>query len=186
MVSRARTASGSISKAGVLAKRWGARHASLAAVLACCVVGGLGCSAGPGAQAAARGSAGATLVLKPAKGASTLTPTWSVTSACPGRFEKSAVLYELNTDGSIGSIISPVTPNVTAPFSGTLLTQVRKLFSLGTNVTPGGTSKWEVSCAAGVGGTGAQKVLASTYVTLSANGLSFTTSGTPPTGSLAP
>jgi len=95
-------------------------------------------------------------------------------------------VYELNTDGSIGSIIAPVAPNVTAPFRGTVLVQVRKLFSLGTNVPPGGTSKWEVSCAAGIGGTGAQKILASIYVTLSANGSSYTSSGTRPTGSPAP
>jgi hypothetical protein len=164
----------------------GAGRAWLAAVLACCVVGGLGCSAGPGAQAASGGSASATLLLKPARGASTLTPTWSVTAACPGRFQKAAILYELNTDGSIGSSISPVIPDVTTPFSGTLLTQVRKLFALGTNVPPGGTSKWEVACAAGPASTGAQKVLASTYVTLSANGSSYTASVTPPAGSAPP
>jgi hypothetical protein len=95
------------------------------------------------------------------------------------------VLYELNTDGSIGSIISPVIPNVTAPFRGTVLVQVRKLFSLGTNIQPGGTSKWEVSCSAGIGGTGAQKILAWIYVNLSANGSSYTTRGTPPNGSAA-
>jgi hypothetical protein len=158
----------------------------LAAVLASCVVGGLGCSAGSGAQAATGGASATEVILKPAGGASGLKPTWSVVTACPPGFQGSAILYALNTDGTIGSSISPVVPHVTAAFSGTVLGSVKKLFALGTDVRPGGTSKWEVACAAGIGSAGKQKITQSIYVTLSADGKSYTSSVTPASGTTSP
>jgi hypothetical protein len=122
------------------------------------------------------------VILKPAHGASTLLPTWSVTEACPTDYQGSAVLYTLNSDGSIGSIMSPIVPHVAAPFGGTVLVSVEKTFALGTNIKPGGTSRWVVGCDAGIGGTGKEKLTQSVYVTLSADGKSFTSSFTPPGG----
>jgi hypothetical protein len=128
------------------------------------------------AAQAVTGTQPGSLSLKPASGATTLTPTWSTTTACPAGYQTSAVLYALNTNGSIGSSISPTVSNVTSAFSGTLLGPVGKLFSLGTNVRNGGTSKWVVACSAGRGGTGKTTYVQSATVTLSADGRSYTSS----------
>jgi len=122
------------------------------------------------------------VILKPTHGVSTLKPTWSVTQACPTGYQGSGVLYTLNSDGSIGSIMSPVVPHVTSPFGGTVLVNVEKTFALGTNIKPGGTSRWIVGCDAGIGATGKEKLTQSVYVTLSADGKSFTSSFSPPAG----
>lgn len=128
------------------------------------------------AAQAVTGSGPGQLALNPASGATTLTPTWSTTTACPAGYQTSAVLYALNTNGSIGSSISPTVANVTVPFSGTLLGPVGKLFSLGTNVKNGGTSQWVVACSTGRGGTGKTTYVQSEKVTLSADGKSYTSS----------
>jgi hypothetical protein len=128
------------------------------------------------AAQAVTGTGPGQLALNPASGATTLTPTWSTTTACPVGYQTSAVLYELNTNGSIGSSISPTVSNVTSPFSGTLLGPVGKLISLGTNVKNGGTSQWVVACSTGRGGTGKTTYVQSEKVTLSADGKSYTSS----------
>jgi hypothetical protein len=128
------------------------------------------------AAQAVTGTQPGNLSLNPASGATTLTPTWSTTTACPAGYQTSAELFELNTDGSIGSIISPTLANVTAPFSGTLLGPVGKLLSLATNVKNGEMSKWVVGCFAGRGGTGKTTYVQSDNVTLSADGKSYTSS----------
>jgi hypothetical protein len=134
------------------------------------------------AAQAVTGSGPGQLVLNPASGATSLTPTWSTTTACPSGFQTSAVLFALNSDGSVGSSISPTVAAPTAPFSGTLLGNIGSLISLGTNVTAGGTSQFVVGCFAGAGGTGAESLVQSTFVTLSANGTSYTSSATAPAG----
>lgn len=114
------------------------------------------------------------LTLDPAGGAATLTPAWS-TSGCPSGYQGSAVLFELNTDGSIASSISGTVYSVTAPFSGMLDGPVGQLITLGSDVRAGGTSTWVVGCFAGIAGTGARQLVQSTDVHLSADGSSFTT-----------
>jgi hypothetical protein len=118
------------------------------------------------------------LTLSPASGLVSTTPTWSTSTACPSGFQGSAVLDELNTDGSIALAISPTVANVTSPFSGTLLAgaTVGNLLA-DSNVTDGGTVEWVVACSAGAGGTGTTYVQA-TDVTLSPDGSSYTTSCT--------
>jgi len=106
-----------------------------------------------------------------------MTPTWSA-SACPSGYQGSAVLLELNIDGTIASSISATVYHVTAPFSGTLDGPVGKLITLGSNVPAGGTSRWVVACFAGVGGTGAQKLVQSVAVHLAADGSTFTSTRT--------
>jgi hypothetical protein len=58
------------------------------------------------AQVPAFGDQLGNLMLSPAAGPVSSTPTWS-TTACPLGFQGSAVLEELNTDGSIAAAISP-------------------------------------------------------------------------------
>ncbi len=114
------------------------------------------------------------LTLDPAGGAATLTPVWS-TNACPSGYQGSAVLFELNADGSIASSISGTVYSVTAPFGGTLDGPVGQLITLGSDVQPGGTSTWVVGCFAGIAGTGARQLVQSTDVHLSADGSSYIT-----------
>jgi hypothetical protein len=134
------------------------------------------------APASSGGGKPAGLALTPASGATTATPTWATTKGCPSSYQGSAQLFELNTDGTVGSIISPTVPNVASPFGGTLLATVGRAISLGSDVTPGGTIRWVVACAAGPGGTEAKTYLDSIYVTLSADGSSYTSSASPPSG----
>src|SRR5262249_45198826 len=77
---------------------------------------------------AAVGSQPGNLQLTPPSGSDTSTPTWSTTTACPTGFQGSAVLFALNTDGSVGSQIGVGTQTaVTAPFGGALLGNVAAL-----------------------------------------------------------
>jgi hypothetical protein len=125
------------------------------------------------------------LTLNPASGAVTLTPTWSTNSACPTGFQTSADLYVLNTDGSIGSVASPTVASPTAAFSGTLLTDVAQTLSLGTNVGNGQTSQWVVACWSGAGGTGNVSYDQATFVTLSSDGTTYSSSASGPAGPTA-
>jgi hypothetical protein len=149
------------------------------------LLGALGLTAGAGlltatAALAVTGSEPGHLSFHPAAGATSLTPTWSTTDGCPAGFRVSAVLYALNADGSVGTSASPTVANVTSAFSGSLLGRIGQIFSLGTNVRSGGTSEFVVACSTGRGGTGNKTYVQAEWVTLSANGSTYTTSSTPP------
>jgi hypothetical protein len=118
---------------------------------------------------------GDNLSLTTASGAAKLEPRWYTQDGCPSGFQGSAVLDELNADGSIGRSISPVVTGVSAPFGGTLLGTVGQLITQGTDVGDGGTSEWVVACFAGPGATGNVDYLQWIDVTLSGNGQSFWT-----------
>jgi hypothetical protein len=123
---------------------------------------------------------GVNACLIPPSGATSLTPGWATTTYCPAAYLFSAALYTLNSDGSLGTRISPVvTTNVGAPFSGTLLGDVAQDIS-GTGVTDGETDVFEVVCFGPLGAAGEGDDIGSIYVTLSADGSSYTSSGTPP------
>ena len=119
------------------------------------------------------------ICLFPPSGATSLTPTWVLRGFCPAAYLFSAALYTLNADGSLGSLISPVVGNVGGPFGGTLLGDVAQDMS-GTGVTDGETDKWVVVCFGPHGPIGGGDQDGSVYVTLSADGSSFTSSDTPP------
>jgi hypothetical protein len=148
------------------------------------LLGALGLTAGAGlltatAALAVTQTQPGNLIFHPPSGATTLTPTWSTTDGCPTGFQVSAVLYAMNADGSIGSSASPTVANVTSAFSGSLLGTIGKIISLGTNVRGGGTSEFVVACSTGPGGTGNKTYVQAEWVTLSANGSTYTTSSRP-------
>ncbi|HEX4656834.1 MAG TPA: hypothetical protein VH307_05585 [Streptosporangiaceae bacterium] len=150
------------------------------------LLGALGLTAGAGlltatAALAVTGTQPGNLSFHPPSGATTLTPTWSTTDGCPPGFQVSAVLYALNADGSTGTSASPTVANVTSAFSGSLLGTIGQIISLGTNVRRGGTSEFVVACSTGRGGTGNKTYVQAEWVTLSANGSTYTTSSRPPT-----
>jgi len=107
-------------------------------------------------------------------------PAWS-SSACPSGFQGSAEVGEYTLAGSFLSNISNVVAAVGSPFSGQLQGSVGALLKFGgVSVSTGGTLKWMVGCYSGVGGTGAQKLVQSVYVTLAAGGSTYNTNPTPP------
>jgi hypothetical protein len=120
-----------------------------------------------------------TACLIQTSGASSLTPAWVTRDACPPAYFGSAALYTLNGDGSLGSRISPVVAGVETPFGGTLLADVAQDLS-GAGVTDGESDEWVVVCFTGPGGTGQGDDNGPIYVTLSADGSSYTASSTPP------
>jgi len=127
------------------------------------------------------GSEAGNLRLNPATGASTSTPTWSTKTACPSGFQGSAVLYELNRNGSIGSQIGVGTQTaVTAPFGGSLAGNVASLISLGTNIPVGTPDEWVVACYASTTGTGTPSYTQSIFVTV-ASSHTYSTSASGPT-----
>lgn len=125
---------------------------------------------------ASNGSQPGNLILHPASGASNLKPTWSTKDACPAGFRASAGLSEFGVGGTLGSRISAVVSGgLTRPFKGTLDGNVAMVLALGANVGNGQTSEWAIGCYSGPSGTGNVKWVQSTFVTLSADGKSYST-----------
>jgi hypothetical protein len=126
---------------------------------------------------ASNGSQPGNLILRPASGASNLKPTWSTKDACPAGFRASAGVSEFRPNGALGRRISSVVSGgLTRPLSGTLEGTVAMVLALGANAGNGQTSEWAIGCYSGPGGRGNVKWVQSTFVTLSANGKSYSTS----------
>jgi hypothetical protein len=146
------------------------------------VAGAVGLTAGAGllsagSALASNGSQPGDLILHPASGVTSLKPTWSTTDPCPTGYQASAEVSEFKANGTFGSRISTVVnADLTHPFSGVLDGDVAALLALGAHVGKGQTSEWAIGCYSGIGGTGKVKWVQSTFVTLSADGKSYTTS----------
>jgi hypothetical protein len=128
------------------------------------------------------GSQPGDLTLSPASGPVTKVPTYQTTIGCPSGFQASAQLSEFNTDGSYGSIIADGVASPTAAFSGALEFPVGSALSLGTNVGNGQTSEWAMGCYSGAAESGSVEYVMSTFVTLSADGTTYTSGSTPGAG----
>jgi len=135
-----------------------------------------------GSALAGIGSEPGNLVLSPATGAQTLTPTWSTLDGCPAGFQGSAEVLESTGTGTIVSPISNVVNSgLTAPFSGQLNGSVGTLLGPhGISTTSPGTAEWVVDCYSGPSATGNSELVQSVFVSLSASG-TYTTSAVAPT-----
>jgi hypothetical protein len=146
------------------------------------VVGAVGLTGGAGllsagsALASNNGSQPGKLTLHPASGPSKLRPTWSTKDGCPVGYQASAEMSEFNANGSFASRISVTVNKPVAAFSGSLDGNMSALLSLGSTVKPGQTSEWAIGCYSQIAGTGKVKWVQSTFVTLSTDGKTFTTS----------
>lgn len=131
-----------------------------------------------GSALASNGSQPGNLILHPAAGATTLTPTWSTTTGCPVGYQNSAQVSAFHANGTFASRISFVVGegNLTRPFGGQLDFKMALLLRFGSKVTKGQGSEWAVGCYTGAGGTGRVKWVQSTVVTLSSTGTSYSTS----------
>ena len=157
------------------------RRAAVAAGLAGGLVGGMLLGAGP-AQAAL-GTQPGTVNLVPPTGATSSTPTWATTVACPSGFQGSAVFEEVHSDGTTFTTISPVvnssTTSLAAPFTGTLQATIATIQSIG-GIPNGGTQELFVQCASGTGGTGNVQNVMDIFITYSADGTTYSTANAPP------
>ena len=134
---------------------------------------------------AANGSEPGNLHLNPASGPANTTPAAATTDGCPTGFQASAQLEEFNTIGTTASRISKVVPSPVAAFNLLLAGSIGDLLG-STDVTPGGTVEFAVGCYSQIAGTGSVKFVQATFVTLSADGTSYSTSASGPSGSPSP
>jgi hypothetical protein len=124
------------------------------------------------------------LTLTPNSGAVSSQATWATTDACPTGFQGSAVLAAFNTNGSFARDISPVVNNPTAAFNGTLQGTIGTELSA-TNVTNGGTVALAVGCFSQSGGAGNVEYVQLTFVQLSSDGTTYSTTNSGPTPSIS-
>jgi hypothetical protein len=120
------------------------------------------------------------LTLTPSSGPVSTQPTWATTDACPTGFQGSAVVSEFNTDGSFAGNISAVVDSPTAAFNGTLQGTISTELSA-TNVTNGGTVAFAAGCFSQSGGTGNVEYVQLTFVQLSSDGTTYSTTNVGPT-----
>jgi hypothetical protein len=115
------------------------------------------------------------LLLSAPTGAMASKPTWSTDTACGGTFTSSAKLFLVEDNSSIFAISQTATP-VTAPFSGTLLGNL-SAFVGPAHLVSGNTYELVVECQDAALNQDPQQ---SIFLTISADGLNYTTSATPP------
>ena len=118
----------------------------------------------------------ATVALNPASGPERSSPAWSTTTACPTGFQGSAVFRAVMASGQTFSI-SPGIASVTAPFHGTLELPLNEIQTVA-RVPNGGTMEFAVICFSGESLTGTSHREMDTFITFSADGKTYTTSGT--------
>lgn len=144
--------------------------------VACATAGGM--VLGAGAAHAALGTEPGDVALTPASGATTLSPTWATTVACNTGFQGSAVFRLVLPSGATQSI-SAATNSVTAAFNGTLLDPIGTIAEV-YGLADGSTSELVVVCYSGASLTGTADPEMDTFLTISADGSSYTTSSSPP------
>jgi hypothetical protein len=144
-----------------------------------------------GAAEAAVGTQPGTLVLTPGGSTASPTstsPTWSTTVGCPTGFQSSAVVKEAHADGTSSSA-SVFVNSATVPLTGPIPAQplqgtMAQIQSFGA-IPNGGTQELYVICYSGNSGTGNAQPYMDLFVTYSADGSTYTTSATAPSGPLS-
>jgi len=123
--------------------------------------------------------------LTPGNGNMSVTPTYSTTEGCPTGFQGSGTLELVGpTTGDGFDILANINNSVAAPFSGTF----NNPLSLENSVFPdidGTTSEIVIKCTASASGQGASEFVMDTFLTVSQDGTTYTTSGTAPSGPVA-
>ena len=155
-------------------------RAALLLGVATATVGAMVLSAG--AASAAVGKDPGAVSLSPASGPTSDSPTWATTTACATGFQGSAIFRLVEASGSVLSL-SAATNSVTAAFNGTLISgdSISTIAAAG-GVADGGTAELVVFCYSGASLTGNLDPEMSTFLTISADGTTYTTSSTGPSG----
>ncbi len=128
-----------------------------------------------GSALASNGLQPGNLILEPASGAVSLTPTFATTDGCPAGYQGSAQVSMFAASGALISRISVAVPLPTAAFHGTLDGKIGAILKYA-GVKSGGTSQWAVGCYSGPGGTGNVRWVQYTVVKLAADGKSYSIS----------
>jgi hypothetical protein len=128
------------------------------------------------AHAQGVGSEPGDVMLVPANGSTSSTPTWSTTQGCNSGFQGSAVFRIEEPSGGTFSV-SPVVASPTAAFSGTLQDPINIIQEVA-GVPNGGTAELVVYCFSGQSLTGTSDPEMSTFITFSSDGSQYTTSST--------
>jgi hypothetical protein len=152
-------------------------------------VGAAGTSAGGSAAADAHqayqtvgavGTQPGSLIIKPASGSTSISPTWSTTDACPVGYQTSAQLDGIVfgsanlfqwISGTLNPGNSPIPADQQLEFNSTVA-QVQQA----TKTPNGQTDKWVVKCTALNSGLGNREYVQYVLVHISADGKSYTTS----------
>jgi hypothetical protein len=129
----------------------------------------------PATAQAAVGKDPGHLSFSPAGGAVASTPTWATDTACANAFNSSAKLFVIKDDGTSIATSGTIT-SVTSPFSGTLQASLSAIVGAA-HMVAGHTYEFVVQCQTA---TLAQDPEQSEFLTLSADGATYTTSATPP------
>lgn len=156
--------------------RWRARTLRRSALVA----GAVGLTAGAGVLSASSALASGglepgNLVLSPAHGDVSLTPTFGTTDGCPAPYQGAAQVSVFAADGKFLSRISVAVDHPIGPVHGSLDGSIGAILKFA-GVKSGGSSQWAVGCYSGVGGTGSVKWVQYTLVNLSADGQSYSIS----------
>jgi hypothetical protein len=139
---------------------------------------GLTASAGlltAGSALASSGLQPGNLILQPASGAVSATPTFATKDGCPTGYQDSAQVSMFAANGTLISRISNVVPLPANAFHGTLEGSIGALLKFA-GVPAGGHSLWAVGCYTGEGGTGNVQWVQYMVVNLSADAKSYSIS----------
>ncbi len=126
------------------------------------------------------GSEPGKLILKPASGSTSVSPTWYTTDACPVGYQTSAQLdaamYGSTTDfqwisGTYNPGNSPIPPGQHLQFNSSVA-EIQQV----TNTPDGQTDMWVLRCAALNSGLGNREFVQYVLVHISADGKTYTTS----------
>jgi hypothetical protein len=147
---------------------------------AAAVAGAVGLSAGAGlltagSALASSGLQPGNLILQPASGAVSLTPTFATKDGCPTGYQGSAQVSMFAPNGTLISRISDVVAVPATAFHGTLEGNIDALLKFA-GIPAGGHSQWAVGCYTGVGGTGNVQWVQYMVVNLSADAKSYSIS----------
>jgi hypothetical protein len=120
------------------------------------------------------------VALSPTSGPTSSTPTWTTTTGCPTGLQGSAV-FRIEEGGGNTFTISPTAPSVASAFSGTLQDPISTIQTVA-GLANGGTDELVVYCFSGASLTGTSSPEMSTFLTISADGSTYSTSNTGPAG----
>ncbi len=134
-----------------------------------------------GAAYAGVGKDPGTLALSPTTGATSSTPTWSTTQGCATGFQGSAVLRIEEGGGNTFTLSPVVNTGLAGGFAGTLQSPISTIQTVA-GLANGGTDEMVVYCFSGSGLTGTSDPEQSEYLTISADGSTYSTSSSGPAG----
>jgi hypothetical protein len=137
---------------------------------------------------AALGTQPGTLTISPATGPLSTVVTWSTTVACPATANASAKLLMVNPDGATLTAWSANINGASTPLTNKTVVASTSVggFETIAGYASGQTAELVVECFPGASGTGTPVPFMDAFITFSADGTSYSVSGTAPAGPATP